>query len=599
METTEGKRYKLSESSKVLLNDVFYGTNKAAVNDGKFDKFHRVAITDNDRDGIYDVLKVYKADTYIVKNVSPISERIDFKYGFESIDVGEENVSRIIKEDEEITFDKINPGETVSLYSAEKSDGKKIYQIYVSTDSVTDILTGIKNDDFGRFYTVGKRDYKLSDNFIWFLENDTTEEKPSIGGEYTFCISCEGEITGVASKTGGFSFGWMMRAYQHDDNDELYSVQLYKSDGSTETFNLKERVKFFSPDTGKAAKTDASVVYGELRPGGVLIYDLVAYKLNSENEITELALPLDCIGKTPGTVDYPLTKDYTNLTGYNGEGKPTYANVRCYYNILDARYNVGNVTTITYPVDKANRNDQRQYDRSQFGYNDQYFSNEELTLYNTNKFFTPTIITLGSNVLKTVDQESSAYMVVRVEDTVNEDDLPVKAVTYSNGTTEATKKLSEDCSMSEDGYDWYGVPDSPQKLKAGDVIQFETNTLGEINCVRILYKADKPSPMGFQDPRSATNSAISMASVSAVKVVHGHVVDCDDKCVLVDIAGEGEEQDIWPIPTGHSAYGKVTFNLFDTKKGEVSIVSRSELKKGDEIVLRKRYNYGVNFYIIR
>ena len=178
--------------------------------------------------------------------------------------------------------------------------------------------------------------------------------------------------------------------------------------------------------------------------------------------------------------------------------------------------------------------------------------------------------------------------------------MPVKLITYSNGTTDATKTLAEECIISEDTYEWQGEPESVEELRTGDIIQLNTNTAGEIDCIRVLYKADKPSDFGFQDPRSASSSSINMASVSGIKVIHGIVKDYDDKTMLVDIADKNAAtRDVWPIPSGYATYGNVTYNLFETKTGKVSIISRNEIESGDEIVIRKSYNYGVNFYVIR
>lgn len=605
--TLENKKYKLSADAKVLYNDVYFGTNQKAVNEDKYDKFTKISITDNDNDGIYDVIKVYKNDTYIVKGVSTYSERIDLKYGYESIDLGEEVDAYIERNGEEIAYNGILVNDVISVYEAKKSDGKPVYTIYASSETFTEVLKGTEADDYNKYYVFNKTKYPLSDNFSYFLENDNTETKPTVGGEFTFLLSCEGEIAGVATQKSGFSFGWLMRAFKDDSEDELCCVQVYTLDASVEKYYFKEKVKFYDEQNQDGKKILPSEAYAELYKGGELVYSLVAYKLNADNEITEFALPLDCTGKVHGETDYPLTKDFTNAK-YDAEGNPildkngipTYTSVRNYVGILDARYYVSGIMPLVYPVNKANRTDEKQYAKKSLGGTDKYFSSEEITLYNVTKFYTPSIITLGANVLKSVDQESTSYIITRVEDSINADDMPVKLITYSNGTTDATKTLAEECIISEDEYEWQGEPESVAELRTGDIIQLNTNTAGEVDCIRVIYKADKPSDFGFQDPRSASNSSITMASVSGIKVIHGIVKDYDDKTMLVDIADKNAAtRDVWPVASGYATYGKVTYNLFETKTGKVSIISRNEIESGDEIVIRKRYNYGVNFYVIR
>ena len=605
--TLENKKYKLSADAKVLYNDVYFGTNQKAVNEGKYDKFTRISVIDNDNDGIYDVIKVYKHDTFVVKSVSTYSERIDLKYGYESINLGEEADAYIERNGEEIPYNGILPQDVISVYGARKADGTPVYTIYASSETVAEVLKGKDKEDDKEYYVFDKAKYPLSDNFIYFLENDTTETKPSIGGAFTFLLSHEGEIAGLATQKSGFSFGWLMRAFKDDSEDELCCVQVYTLDASVEKYYFKEKVKFYDEQNQDGKKIKASEAYTGLYKNDELVYSLVAYKLNADNEIVELALPLDCTAKVHGETDYPLTKDYTNAKYdtqgnpiLDSKGNPTYNSIRNYMGILDARYYVSGIMPLVYPVNKANRTDEKQYAKKSLGGTDKYFSSEEITLYNVNKFYKPSIITLGANVLKSVDQESTSYIITRVKDSINADDMPVKLITYSNGTTDATKTLAEECIISEDAYEWQGEPESVAELRKGDIIQLNTNTAGEIDCIRVIYKADKPSDFGFQDPRSASSSGITMASVSGIKVIHGIVKDYDDKTMLVDIADKNAaRRDVWPVASGFATYGKVTYNLFETKTGKVSIISRNEIESGDEIVIRKRYNYGVNFYVIR
>lgn len=596
--TAESNKYKVTAAAKVLYNGIYFGTNEKAVNELKYDKFDYITIIDNDDDNVYDVIKIYKSDTYIVKSISGYSERIDLKYNYDSIEI-RDNIVNIHKNGSDIIYTGLSSNDVLSVYYAQKSDGTKVYEIYASAETVTDILKSKYTDLQGISYYIlnDSNYYELSDNFIYFLENDTTETKPSIGTESTFLLSYDGKIAGVASKNSGFNYGWLMRSILYED-EELYGIQAVMPDGSVERYNFKENVKFFDKEFIDGKKMKADVVYKRLGIGDELFYGMIGFKINANNEISELVMPIDCTGSNPGMTDYPLTKDYTNYTGKDSSGKPMYRNVRCYNNVLDAKYSVGGVTTIVYPVNISDRRDEKKYSRSTFSYQDEYFPTEELTLYNTNKFFTPSIITLGMNISQKVEDDSTPYMIKEVYMTINEDDMPVTAITYSSGSSEVTKRLSDDCIISEDDYKWYGRPSSPSELKPGDIIQYNTDIVGDINCIRVIYKSDNPSPIGFQDPRSATNPSITMSAVSAIKVIHGKVVDYDNKCILVNIADEGAD-DIWPIVSGYSAYGKVTYVMFNKKNHTVTEIDRSEIQTGDEIVIRKQYNHGVNFYIIR
>ena len=555
-------------------------------------------LIDNNRDGNYEVIKINRGDTYVVKSISTYRERIDFKYGFESLNLENEENVYISKNGERIGIENLAANDIITVYKAKKTNNENVYVIYASTESVTDILKEDGTDDYAkRFYRLDNEIYQLSDNYVYFLEHDTTQEKPSIGGEYTFLLSYDGKIAAVAEQNGSYQYGFLMRSISLDE-EEQYAVEIFTLDGSAERMTFAKKVKFFSAEEKKGKKIEDKDVYQKLGTGDGLIYDMVAYKKNASDLISEIVLPLDCTKEALGTTDYPLTKDFTNLLGY-ADGKPRYNSVRSYYNVLDSRYNVGGVTTVVYPVDKNNRTDEKLYQKKGFSYQDEYFSTSQITLYNTDKFYNPGIITLGMNVSTEIDAESTPYMITKVSKGLDEDDMPVTVVTYNTGASEVTKNLSSECVISNDKYHWEGTPDDPQKIHAGDIVQLETDVAGNINCIRFLYKADKPSDYGYQDPRTADSSTITMASVSAIKVIHGTVVDYNSGCVLVNIKKPGESAETWPILSGNTVYGRVTYTLLEQKSGKVTSISRDEIEAGDEIIIRKRYNHGVNFFIIR
>mgnify|MGYP004459186033 CR=1 FL=1 len=594
----DNKRYKIANGARVLYNGIYYGTNDKARSDGLYNNFDNLQLIDNNRDGSYEVIKINRGDTYVVKSVSTYREKIDFKYGFESLNLENEENVYISKNGERIGIENLAANDIITVYKAKKTNNENVYVIYASTESVTDILKEDGTDDYAKcFYRLDNEIYQLSDNYVYFLEHDTTQEKPSIGGEYTFLLSYDGKIAAVAEQNGSYQYGFLMRSISLDE-EEQYAVEIFTLDGSAERMTFAKKVKFFSAEEKKGKKIEDKDVYQKLGTGDGLIYDMIAYKKNASDLISEIVLPLDCTKEALGTTDYPLTKDFTNLLGY-ADGKPRYNSVRSYYNVLDSRYNVGGVTTVVYPVDKNNRTDEKLYQKKGFSYQDEYFSTSQITLYNTDKFYNPGIITLGMNVSTEIDAESTPYMITKVSKGLDEDDMPVTVVTYNTGASEVTKNLSSECVISNDKYHWEGTPDDPQKIHAGDIVQLETDVAGNINCIRFLYKADKPSDYGYQDPRTADSSTITMASVSAIKVIHGTVVDYNSGCVLVNIKKPGERAETWPILSGNTVYGRVTYTLLEQKSGKVTSISRDEIEAGDEIIIRKRYNHGVNFFIIR
>ncbi len=606
--TQEGKskREKLSSDTRVLYNDLYFGTNQEAIDNGKYTTFDRMIMIDNNYDEKIDVIKVYKSDTYIVNRISTIGERIDLQNGYDSIYVNADNTrATFILNGAEIGYEELVNSDVLSVFRADSDYGNIYYNIIVSRDRVADVLSGQYEDsDIGRkYYSIAGENYELTDEFIDFLENNVTETKPIMGKEATFLMTYDGRIAGVLPMSSGFTYGYLMRAYYgNEENDEAIIIKVYSWTNGAEKIELKEKVKFYNETDTEGKKVDAKDVYDYLNKGGSLLYDMVAYKQNAQGLITEFAVPLDTseiANFTPGSIEYPLTKDYTNFKGeykkdeVTGENKPVFESVRSYNHVVGSIYPSGSTGTILFPFNTAARDDERQFGRRTFSYSDEYFDTTQLALYNVDEFFKPGLIAVGASVGTAPSTESSAYMIAKVEKVLNENDEPCMQISYYIGNTLTTKTFAENCIRASDSFTWHGQT-SPQNIKVGDIVQLSQDNLGNINSVKYLYKSNNPSPFGYQDPSGGT-----MTSVRALKVIHGKVDSYSSSVVLVDYGTVIDGKQIWPIATGWGVYGNTTFVLYDSKTGEVKPVSRNEMKKGDEIVVRKRFNHGVDFFIIR
>lgn len=588
----DNKKYKISETAKALYNGTYYAAFKTAADGEKLDDYDRLTLIDNDNDGEYDVVKIKKAQTYLVKSVSVFSERIDLKYGYESIELDGDNIVNITMNGEKISYEQLGENMALSVYQAKTPYGTEVLDIYASDEMITEVLeTADKNDAGQSVYVLGGKEYILSENFIAYLEKDSGDIKPTAGKESTFILTYDGKIAGIVAESAGFSYGWMMSSYQDEITEKCY-VTIYLTDGSTEKFVLRDNVKYYDKDNQKGKRIKDYQVIESIGTKDTLIYDVVAYKASSSGEISELALPIDYFGKRPGTTEYPLTKNYTSNK----------ADDRCYRNIYQSKYIVGGVTAISYPTNKSDRTNEKQFSVSKMSYQDKYFGGTEITIYNVDSYFKAGLVTMGETVQRTVSMENVPCVISKIYKGTDENDEESIVFECTSGTETIEKILADDCTMSSDKEDnndnplhWYGSPDSVSKLSVGDIIQFQTDGNGKINSIRCLFKMDNPAPFGVQDSKNGT-----LEGLSSMKVIHGRVADYDAaNCIHVNIAAVGEEDNIIPVFTTSTIYGKNTYVLYEKKGKKVSVISRNEMKAGDEIVIRRRYEAGVNMFIIR
>ncbi len=603
----------VSDDAKVLFNDIYFGTVEQAVNASKFTKCDKLVLINNDNDTDIDIIKIYKAKDYIVSQVSTIGERIDLLYDYPSIYADENSIVYITLNGEEITYESLVNNDVLSVYDGVTVDGKKVYNIIVSQKKISDVLSGEHYDDETdkHYYKINGNEYENTENFRTFVDTNTSQVKPEIGKEATFLLTHDGKIAGITDAKNGFSFGFPMKTYIDEDTEKVH-MKLYTSGGDVEKYTFKEKVKFYNALNQDGVRVEANVVYNYLNNNPPAVPELVAYRLNEESEIVEFAVALDLSAPNDdaipedtelgiaGQTDYPLTKDFTNFGGFDAEGKLVINTVRSYQNIIDYVYTANGVTTLVYPTNASSKNNEKAYRRQGFSYQDEYFEGNVLTLYNVDAFYKPRLITLGAGVSITVGEESSAYMIAGVRRTLNDDNEECIELDYYIGNTLTSKKCSSDCVISQDAHHWYGKPNSINELKRGDIIQINQNNLGEINALRVLFKIDKPTPFGFEDPRQdIADDNKTIRNMSKLKILHGTIDSVTSGVVMVDMQSVYTHRQVWPIPTGFSVYGNTVYNLYNRKTGEVSVIKRNEMMKGDEVVVRRRYTYGVEFFILR
>ena len=595
----EKKHYYVKTDSEtfVFYNGIYYD-RADNIGEDMLKKSENFEVVDNDRDNIADAVFLHEYQDFAIDGISELSKIIAFMYNNDPIKTENGNVTLSMngKACELSTLQKYNIA-TIEKITPKNEDA--IYNISVSQDGVNGKVSAKASDEDGSFYEIDGEKYYLSKSFEDAIEKGTVKEVPEIGKSGDFYLSVNGKVAAVKMLDEA-EYGYL-RSVFYDEETDKYFVKMYTDNGKFERFELDSKLKFYSPKKLKGERLSDKAVYEELlSDSGAVNESIVTFK-QKDGKISELAQPLDRVGKTPGTIDYPLTKDYVCTNG--GE------DARLYMKLLGAKYYVGSTKTFEMPSVEGFKDDEKAYKvKTNLGTSsDYYFKNEKVTLYNADKFYVPDFAVIEKQGIdtSTLAAEKRSYMIQKSEIGLDADDEPVMNIYVYEGGSLVKKTFSTEAVKvePESGEGWYGTKDAKiESLTKGDIIQFETNATGEIESVKILVKFKNIGNYRIQSGTSSTvepiskNSAKDMASIS---IVYGKLKDRKDSILLVNTSDSGNDETYQEAHYISNVYGQNTYTLLDSKTMEVTNSQSSELMPGDTVILKKEYSQVCDIYIIR
>ena len=204
------------------------------------------------------------------------------------------------------SLDKIAEDNIVAVYATNDSTATgTISKIEVGTEVVTGKVTKIKTNDDPKktVYTIGDKEYKESK-----LKNaESLTGVLNVGDEVTLYLDYSGKIYKTDSVETGYLYGIVLKAKGtdsgYDDTDNL--IKVLQADGKEVVLTIKN-------------STVAATI-------NAVAGDLVRYKLNSDNKVTEMVKSTEKTGTEAkynnGVIDGKICADDMIVFIYNGSGK--------------------------------------------------------------------------------------------------------------------------------------------------------------------------------------------------------------------------------------------------------------------------------------
>lgn len=429
-----------------------------------------VRLLDADNDGKYELVFVTKYENLVVDEVTSANKITD-KYGNGSLKLDSSVDYTITNGQNEMAVSALREFDVLTV---EKSLDNKLINITVTRNSFDGTVTG--TDKKGVY--IDKEHYKVASNLT---------DTPTIGLKGIFYLDAEGKIAAIDTN-GSLStnYAYLLKAYT-ENNTEASFFKVFTRDGKIRTIESKDKIKFNGTNGVKA-----SDVVSELTSADILI----TFAENSDGKITAVNTARD--NTSSGAVDKnTFTKNFVLKDAEYSASTSKLGGVRISNNTvifeIDA---IGESYTI---ASKSVFEDKQTYD---------------VTVYDMEENHTARAVVLtGSSVQASAD--APLAVVMNVISAVNSNDENAEALEALVDGKETTLFAESSGILTKSG----------KKLEEGDIIQYRTNSDGEITGIRLLMDI------------SAKDTEISASHSSYLKTVYGKVTKKFSDSINVTVNG--------------------------------------------------------------
>lgn len=479
--------FKAENESKTQLAELdsaatlIYNGKHAAMSDELLnmkDKSGNITLLDTNKDGKYDIVFVSSYFNMVVDTVSSLG-KINDKYDAPSITLNEDVTYTMMKGLESIEVADLQEFDVLSV---SKSLDGKLFDIIVTNKTVSGKITAISDNE----YVIDKVPYKAAANFSGELK---------IGTEATFYLDFEDKI--AATDTAmllSSNYGYMSRAYAVDGN-EIVKFKIFTKEGKEIIVEAAEKVKL----NGAASEKAQTVLAKIQEAAGENVAQLITYKLNAEDKLTEINTATDnsatgAVNKTKFTLNYKLSDAVFS------EKLSKIGNVKLTENTVI--FNIPSDDSSEFEIAKISMfEDEQKYD---------------VHVFDMAEDFTAKAIIVKNANLNT-NAESSIAVVKEIAQGQNaEGEVADILVAMMDGKEVSFFAADDDILVKGENKD---------ALEAGDIIQVKTNANGEVASIRLLFDIDAKSTEGTAEP--ADN----------LKTVYGKVIKKFTNSINVTVNG--------------------------------------------------------------
>ena len=415
-----------------------------------------LTVLDQDRDDAYDVVFIESYENYVVEEVIESSNRVTDKYGKSSLilDPDDKNVKFIItRGGQEIGITDLKEWDVLSVAT---SKDKTIVMVEVTTESVTGKVEEIHGDK----YVIGGEEYRIAANY---------PEDVNLHDEGTFYLDKDRNIAAVDATSGlSSNYAYLVAADLTTGFDKNLQIKVFNKNGEVKVMNAGEKIKF----NGKSNTPSKDVLPYLTDESGSAVPQLITFETNNDGVLTQVNTAK--VSTASGTIDKTtFTLNAQDTMKYRAASKKL------------GSYNVNN-NTIVFDIPEG-ETDPDKYSIEKIS----LFEDEteyDVSIYDVGEDLTAKVV-IVTNSNGIANLEASLAVVEKIGTTTNSDNEIVERLyAFIDGERKTFITTEDDILVNGDG----------QALSAGDIIQFKTNSAGEIESIRVLFEAKDKDTEGTQ-----------------------------------------------------------------------------------------------------
>ena len=462
-ESGKSKTVSIASNAQLIYNNRNIDYDKEKLNIS--DKNAYISLLDTNSDSKYDVVFVTEYENITVESATS-----------SKITGANQKVIRLDDIDYKLYqgFNEIRPTDLRKwdVISVVKSPTDDYHEIYMSRNTVKGKVTSITKNGF----KVDGTEYLTAAGF---------DSAVSLGDTVEFCLDVNSKISAIKNVAITVdSYGYLTNAYTSENGDTSY-VKLVERNGEKTTLELASKVKF----NGVSTKAEDVVK-------GLEKNTLIAYVKNTSNLISEIDTAND--KSNSGAIDtdnFTLNKKLTAVEYNSGTSK-----------LGDVR-----ITSDTIVFDASNVDNISVGSKSLFADKQKYTG----LVYDMTEKLEAGVVVITSTEY-TPDISAQSAVVVDISSGLNNDGEDTDIVTLLVDGKETTFNAKDKNTL---------VKGDGAKLDLGDIIQYKTNSKGEIAGIRVLLDID------------AKDTEFTNEPIDDMTVVYGKVEKVFNDSVNVSVNG--------------------------------------------------------------
>lgn len=459
------------KTAKVAVDKKFIYNGKALSSytvDDMIPSYGSVQLIDNNKDGVYDIVRVENLDTYVVHAVDYDKFKIhdEYEHATKYLDLG--NCDRIVVEENGVVskFESITVG---SVVSASISKDKSFAKLYVSKNSLEGLVGKISGSSpeinisiYDEIHREGVSETFKLHPFYKGAEKVQTDRREFLGRNANILFDYRGQVVAINSETGsGWKWAYLIKATYMEDDEEEVLFKIFTEDG--------EHLKCYAAPVVRINGIPKKIeqVVDALENGKA---QMVRIQYNASGKVSEIV--------TAGSGENAMKKvtgtDYTYFSTLGTLG---------YKVVLSSK----SIPVFSVPSNVA------EAEAYQFAYStaSAYLVNEKKYTFEAysadDNDLNVECIVLKDRVTRNVDSWNTGVITEIISELDEYEDEYTK-VTIQNSSTKYTAKIYNG-RVDLNNLDG-AVAGGGLKAEIGDVVIYQNDTYGNVNTMKMLYKAD-------------------------------------------------------------------------------------------------------------